>query len=963
MRYFGRLLIAVLACTLVAGVAVSQETTGEIKGYVTSADGATLPGVTVSIVGTDTGLRRSTVTDAQGKFQFPQLPPTRYELTAALDGFQGFKQPVSVGLGRTVTVSFVMQMGAITDVIEVTAEAPLVDVTSTVTGITVDAAQIDGMVPIVHDTQRIALLAPATTAGDTAFNGSNDGTYDQKLVSIGGSSVAENSYQVNGLNITNFRTGVGSSWIPYEFVDQVQVKTGGYEAEFGRSTGGVVNMITKSGTNNLRGSASIFFEPESLQEYELDTDYAYNQQEQREYLEANASVGFPIFRDKLFFFGFVQYRDTDYLLNGITRAERQQGSTPYYGGNIDWNITPSHRITATYLSDETEIDNYIHPINDGIPDESDLSSQGTINRGGANYIGRYTGVWTDNFMVSGQYGVNEFDRTNTATGDIYPYARDGTSGTTYAIGNYTNWSRGMAYDEREAYRIDLDWYLGNHSLRGGADYENNWSDDATTYSGGYRIGYYMNEDPISGELQFPDLAPDQIIADYRIYEAAGGYSTYSNAIYVQDSWAVTPNLTLNLGVRWEVYENKNLNNETFIKIDDQFAPRLGVVWDLSGQGRSKLFASYGVYHLPIASNTNIRMSGAELYVGDWLTVDSFNADGTPNNLGTTPLDDQRVYADGQVPDVRQVTAEDLTPMSQQEIIIGYEQMMGQNWSVGARGVMKNYAAVIEDIGGDWAMWDIYGIDTHSWWGILANPGDDVTAWYDVDGDGVMEEYYFSKEDLGYPEAERNYYAVELTAKKRFSNNFMLDFSYTWSHSYGNFEGFVDSTIGQSDGGITQNFDYPGLAEYTWGNLPNDRRHNLKAFGMYAFNFGLQLGGSAYYQSGRPMNGMGVYPDPDNWAADYLVASYYVQGEPSPRGSWGTSDNIWGMDLMVKYLFQIGGGVELNLRLDAFNLTNNDGVSEVDEDGDLNSGANNQSFLTPTHYQSPRTVRLGVGITF
>jgi outer membrane receptor protein involved in Fe transport len=958
------MLVLVLACTLATGVAMAQETTGAIKGYVTSADGASLPGVAVAIVATETGLKRATVTDAQGMFHFPHLPPERYDLSATLDGFQTYHRNADVGLGRTVSASFEMQLGAITDVIEVTAEAPLVDVTSTVTGINVSAAEIDGMVPVVHDTQRLALLAPATTAGDTAFNGSGDGTYDQRLVSIGGSSVAENSYQVNGLNVTNFRTGVGSSWIPFEFVDEVQVKTGGYEAEFGRSTGGVVNMVTKSGTNSLRGSASVFYEPESLQEYEPNTAYAWNQNEERELAEVNASIGFPIVRDKLFFFGFVQYRDNDYLLNSLTRASRQKGSTPYYGGKVDWNITPSHRVDVTYLTDETSIDEYIYQIDDsGIPDETELSSQGTINRGGANYIGKYTGIWANNFMVSAQYGVNEFDRTNTATGDVYPYSFDATSGAYQALGNWTNWSRGLAYDEREAYRADIDWYLGNHSLRGGADYENNWSDDATTYSGGYRIAYSWNEDPESGELKYPDLAPDQMIADRRVYEAAGGYSTYSNAIYLQDSWAVTPNLTLNLGIRWEQYENKNLNDETFIKIDDQYAPRLGVIWDISGRGRSKLHASYGVYHLPIASNTNIRMSGAELYVADWLTVDSFNPDGTPNNLGTTPLESQRVYADGQVPDVRQVTAEDLTPMSQQEIIIGYEQMLGDDWSLGARGIMKNYASVIEDIGGDWAMYDILGIDIHSWWGILANPGDDVTAWYDVDGDGEVERYSFSKEDLGYPEAERNYYAVELTAKKRFSNNFMLDFSYTWSHSYGNFEGFVDSTIGQSDGGITQNFDYPGLAEYTYGDLPNDRRHNLKAFGVYAFDFGLQLGGNLYYYSGRPRNGMGVYPDPDNWAADYLVASFFVNGEPSPRGSYGTTDSIYGLDAMIKYAFQLGSGVELNLRLDAFNVANSSGITEVDEEGDNDAGGANPNWLTPTHYQSPRTIRLGVGITF
>jgi outer membrane receptor protein involved in Fe transport len=936
---------------------LAQETTGAVVGTVTSGDAQVLPGVTVVVLDASTGLQRSVVSDSRGEYRLVALPPSAYDMTARLEGFQTHRRRVRVELGRTLTLDIEMLLGAFTNVIEVTAEAPLVDVTSTVTGINVSAAEIDGMVPVVHDTQRLALLAPATTAGDTAFNGSDDGTYDQALVSIGGSSVAENSYQLNGLNITNFRTGVGSSWIPFEFVDEVQVKTGGYEAEFGRSTGGVVNMVTKSGTNSLRGSASIFFEPESLQEYEPNTDYAYNQAEERELTEANASIGFPIFRDKLFFFGFVQFRDTNYLINTINRASREKGSTPYYGGKVDWNITPSHSLDVTYLTDETTIDQYIHPINDGVPDESALLSEGTINRGGQNYIGKYTGIWADNFMFAAQYGVNEFDRTNAATGDAYPFAYDATSGTTQRIGNWTNWDRGSAYDKREAYRVDVDWYLGNHSLRAGADYENNWSGDATTYSGGYFTFYYLNGD------RFPELPADQMLSDYRIYEVAGGYSTYSNAFYAQDSWAVTPNLTINLGVRWEIYENKNLNDETFIKIDDQYAPRLGVIWDLSGRGRSKVHASYGVYHLPIASNTNIRMSGAELYVADWFTVDGFNPDGTPIGLDMTPLAPQRVYSDGQAPDVRQVTDQDLTPMSQQEIIIGYEQMVGNDWSLGVRGIMKTFSAVIEDIGGDWAMYDIYGIDIYTWWGILANPGEDITAYYDVDGDGELERYDFSKEDLGYPEAERNYYAIELTAKKRFSNNFMLDFSYAWSHSYGNFEGFVDSTIGQSDAGITQNFDYPGLAENTWGNLPNDRRHNLKAFGVYAFDFGLQLGGNAYYQSGRPQNGMGVYPNPDDWASYYGVASYYVQGEPSPRGSWGTTDNIWGLDAMIKYAFQLGSGVELNLRLDAFNITGNEGITEVDEDGDLATGGINESWLTPTHYQTPRTVRLGVGLTF
>ncbi len=947
--------LAVLGLVLAAGAAMAQETTGAIIGTVTSEDGVTMPGVTVTISDPATGFERTAVTNDGGEYRFAALQPARYSLQAALTGFQTYLREIDVALGRTVTNDFVMGLGAVTDVIEVTGEAALVDVTSTVTGLTVGAAELDGRIPLVHDTQRIALLAPSTTMGDTAFNGANDGTYDQQLVSVGGSSVGENSYQINGLNITNFRTGVGSSWVPFEFVDEIQVKTGGYEAEFGRSTGGVVNMVTKSGTNMFRGAVSAFFEPESLHEQELNTPYAWNQQEETEYLEGNASIGGPILKDKLFFFGFMQYRDTDYIVTSAATATHEQGAEPYYGGKLDWSITPNHRLEGTYLTDRTTIEQDLYGISDGVIDYSDYRSSGERSRGGENYIGKYTGILSSNFLLAAQYGFNAFDRTDSATGDAYPYAFNATSGTVTRMGNWTNYQRGHAEDERKAYRIDADLYLGNHSFRGGVDQESNWSDNSADYSGGYRITYYYNNG------RFASLPDDQLIADYRIYQAGGDFDVSSNAAYVQDSWAVTPNLTFNIGVRWEQYENKNIHDETFIKINDQYAPRLGAIWDPSGDGRSKLFASFGLYHLPIASNTNIRMAGTELYTRTWLTVEGFNPDGTYIGLGTTPLQPMDVYSDGSVPDVREVTAEDLNPMAQQEIIVGYEQMAGANWSLGARFVAREFTNVIEDIGGDWAMYFLEDIDIGRWWGLLANPGSDISAWVDGDGDGDLENYQWTAEEMGYPEAQRNYYAVELTAKKRFADNWTADLMYTWSQSYGNYEGYVDSTIGQSDGGITELFDYPGLADNSYGPLPNDRRHNFKAFGVYSFDFGMQLGGSFWYQTGRPISCQGVHPT-DDWAAAYSVASFYCQGVPAPRGSFGTTDDAFALDLMAKYDFKLGPA-DMYVRLDAFNITNNDATTELDEAGDLDTGAANDTFLAPTHYQPPRSVRFGVGLSF
>ena len=140
------------------------------------------------------------------------------------------------------------------------------------------------------------------------------------------------------------------------------------------------------------------------------------------------------------------------------------------------------------------------------------------------------------------------------------------------------------------------------------------------YSGGRRIGYYVNGTRFTETADGTPLTPDDEIIYDRLRSTGGTFETLSNAIYVQDSWAISSRLTFNFGVRWEQYDNKNANGETFIKIDDQYAPRLGLIWDPSGQGRSKLFASFGQYHLPIASNTNIRLAGLEYDAVDWYVL-------------------------------------------------------------------------------------------------------------------------------------------------------------------------------------------------------------------------------------------------------------------------------------------------------------------------------------------------------
>jgi outer membrane receptor protein involved in Fe transport len=966
--------IFVFAALLGGGFAWAQETTGSVIGVITSEDGATMPGVTVTIADPDTGFERTTVTSTAGEFRFVALPPATYALQAALDGFQTYKRNIAVSLGRTVKNDFTMSLGAVTDVIEVTGEAPMVDVTSTVAGLTVSTDEINNRVPIGREATQIAMLAPASVASDSAFTGNSAQatkmyTPGQQVVSISGNSVAENSYQVNGLNLTNFRNGLGSSFVPFEFMEEVQVKTGGYEAEFGRATGGVINMVTKSGSNSFRGGVNAYYQPESLQEMKDDNVYYPNHAGESEELEANASIGGAIIKDKLFYFAFIDYTDRSDWWMEDGRGTLNEQATPYYGGKLDWNITPNFRLEGTYFTDETTVDTTAVEYDRTTDTFGAEIGIGEIQRGGENYIGKFTGILAENFLISLQYGKNDFDRTDASSGDSFPAVYDGRGGDLIPVGYWVNFQASEAADSREAMRADADWFLGNHSLRAGIDDETNTSSDNTFYSGHEYWRYYNNG------TRFPQLPADAVIVRLRHYESGGEYETLTNAIYAQDSWAVTPSLTVNAGIRWEVFDNKNALGDSYIKVDDQYAPRVGAIWDPSGNGRSKLYASYGLYHLPIASNTNIRQAGMEFfdeafYEVDWSgTGNPYNPDGTPVALGQ--LLSSTLISDGEVPDSRETKSNSIDPSSQWELILGYEQMVGSNWSVGARFINREFGKVIEDITIDQQLWAIYGVDcynpdspdfgscAHEY--RLTNPGEDFEGWYDLNGDGELDPISWTAAEGLYQEPVRKYYAVELTANRRFADNWMLMASYTWSQSYGNYEGYVNSDIGQDDAGITQSFDFAGLQDGDYGFLPNDRRHNVKVFGAYAFDFGLQVGANAWYRTGRPINAYGLHPT-DPWAVQYGVFSHFNQGVACPRGCMGTTDDTYALDLNVKYDFTLAG-LNMNVRADVFNVLNNQHVTQVVESAEQTTGAPQENFLEPTDTQAARRVRLGVGLTF
>jgi len=938
-----------------AAPSFGQETVGALAGTVTDAqDGAALPGVTLTANNQSTGASLIQVTNGSGGFRFPVLSIGNYTLTATLEGFQTVSQELRVSVGATTAADIKMPLGAIEDTIIVTGDAPLVDVTSTVSGVTINTGEFAERVPVSREVTQVALLAPGTTTGDTAFDGDTPG---QSLTSIGGASVAENTYLVNGLNVTNFRNGLGGSNVPFEFVEEVQVKTGGYEAEFGRSTGGVLNMVTKSGSNRLRGGVSAYFQPESLQEQSPNYFNGFNQEENFESTEVNFSLGGPIFKDRAFFFGFYQLNDIESSSVGVTRETVSIRDDPYFGGKLDVNVTPSHRLEATYFTDEVTVqqtDSNIASFDDRT--RTGVVGQGTYDAGGNNNVIKYTGIFGSNFVVSAQVGNNEFNRTTASDGDNFPYILDNRGDSTIALGNWVNWQAGEADDEREALRVDLDYFLGKHSLRAGLDDETNTSADLTFYSGHEYFRYFINGS------RFPQVSPDAELTRFRVFEGGGTFETLSNAFYLQDSFELTDRLLVNAGVRFEDFNNKNALGESFIESKDQYAPRLGAIYDLRGDGRSKIFGNWGRYHLYIASNTNIRLAGAELFTEDWYVMPA-GCDVVNPTQGSCLGDllEANVFGNGTVPDVRTTKSEDVDPMYQDEISIGYEQMVGDNWSVGIRGTHREFGEIIEDITIDAALVAQGLADPGAFEYRLVNPGADFTGFYDPHDGSPLIPVAFSASELGYPEAQRDYYALEFTFNRRYADNWMFQGSYTWAHSYGNYEGYVRSDNGQDDAGITTLYDFAGLLDHGAGNLPNDRRYNVKLYGAYQWDNGLMLGSSVSARDGRPFGAFGVHPT-DEFAALYGAESFFNQGVAVARGNGGRTDDVINIDLTAKYDFDLGR-TNVSLRADAFNLLDDDTATELDELADEESGAINTTYLDATRFARARRVRFSVGFTF
>lgn len=986
--FFKRTLTAAAVATAMglSATAVAQSTTGSVSGQIVTTSDAAVEGANVTIRNIETGFTRTVQVDADGNYRFASLPTGRYVIVANASGYEPNESQefvISAGGSRELTVPLATGI----ETVDVSGSAiSMLDTRSSGTALNIGEAQID-RIPVPRNATNVALLAPSTTAGDSRFG---------NLASFGGSSVAENAVYINGLNVTNFRTGTGFSEVPFEFYKEFEVKTGGYSAEFGRSTGGVINTVVKSGTNEWEFGANLYYTPDSFSEdspnvrfaaAEAATDYyIYNAADSRDEYEGNIYASGPIIEDTLFIYALYNPRNIERESVGTNGETFFDDSTDdaFWGAKVDWQISSDHLLELLAFSDSTTTDTLSYGYDTSTGERSGPPGVSYAENGGKNYSATYTGYLTNDLTVSVMYGENQYDLSSNS--DEFAYCsliRDYRTNVTPPNGVEAGCADTSTYfgetgeDTRKAFRVDFEWYLGDHLLKFGYDREENTSTSQTSYSGPEQSYYFVETgtpgEQLAGGNTVPAGVDEYVMA--REYRVNGDFETIGSAFYIEDQWSITDDVTATIGLRNDTFNNKNANGESFVKIDNMWAPRLGISWDVNGDGESKLFANVGRYFLPVANNTNVRLSGNEYDVRTFYDLNSATVgqiegqDSLILDLG--PAFGEVVNADGSIPDTRAIVDQDIDPMYQDEYIIGYEAAFAENWSWGIRGIRRELNGAIDDMEISSYLDDTYGCHIGNGY-VLGNPGEDTTILARTDCANEVDELItFNLAELGYPEGQRSYNAVEVTLARAFADGWSLNASYTWAHSYGNTEGLVKSDIAQDDAGITQDFDFPELMDGAYGDLPNDRRHMFKAYGSYELTENLRVGANFRLESGRPTNAFGIgHPNGvPSYGDTFYVCTANCDDEANseykffPRGTYGRTPWQARLDMNATYTTQIND-FETQFRVDVFNILNAQSVSRVNEFAEESSpGDVNERFMLPTSFQTPRYVMFSASVKF
>ena len=964
---------------------VFAQTTGEIRGTSRDSNGGSLPGVSVEAKSPALQGTKTAVTGNDGGYRISLLPPGEYTVSFALAGFGRVEKKAAVQLDKTVVVDATLSLSQREEVV-VSGQAPVIDATSSSTGANFTSDFIKTL-PVGRGFQSVAIKTPGVVQG---FG------QDSNNFNVHGSTGAENSFVIDGVDTTEIQYGRQGKAAPGEFIQEIEVKAGGFQAEYGHAQGGVLNAITKSGGNDFHGDAFGYYNGRSndatggniWQAADKHTQeksdslgtFIFGQTDPiRNTLTADwgADLGGFFIKDRIWFFGAYDRSHQggkNFLNNPVGNGTIQGNAGPgtgtltgettarilnqdLYAGKLTFRILEGLSLVGSVFGDPSTLSpNLATPLSGADPG----TYQGTQKQGGTDYTGRLSGVVGSHFLFELQ-GARHNEKTVQAPAaeDLRLFSTVIPSGVPATGG--LGFHRSQTF-YRNFFRGALSYYanfIGSHEFKAGGDYAQVASDSKRLYTGpvgnkewvqirNFKEGIIYQHEYNSSGLR--NAAGDPIEVDV----APGGTLSRSNntGAFFQDKWQILPTLTLNLGVRWEDQKVKDISNLTQIHINDEWMPRLGFAWDFVGGGRSRLYGNYSRFYETMPTDINIRAYGLEI------TTAVYNRD--PNSdhgdptvcgvfftpIGGTTANTRVCRANPNAPlngsasiktggSFGEPTQPGIKGQYSDGITFGVQYEPVQNLSLGIEANYRSLGRVIEDGASLNAAGDLEYF--------IFNPG---TTFISPDtGKLVGAEYV----DVA---PRRFYRAIQLTAQKRFSNQLQFIASYVYSKLEGNYDGVFQTATTQLDPNINSAYDYRVFLDNARGYLSNDRRHTVKLDGSYVTPFRLTVGLSAFYYTGTPVTQRGFYNDYRNYEL-YL----------SQRGSVGRTPSIYDADLHLGYTIPMGP-VDFNVGADIFNLLNEQRVLQLDERYDLTEGGSQQpNYLRPIRFTPRRSLRVFGKVSF
>lgn len=990
MRSFSLIALCAIVLISTSGLAFaqSQATTGVIEGTILDPDESPLPGVSVTVLNTETGYQRTVVTQANGRFNALLLPLGPYTVTVTMDGFSNFvREGLTVSVGQRVEIAVRLQLASVQESVTVTAETPVVETTRSNRSMTVDEQAIAGLPNNGRNFLDFTLLTPGVAIAQGP---------DGDVLTINGQKGIQNNISVDGADFNNpfFGEQRGGQRAPFTFnldaVQELVVVANGANAEFGRSSGGFVMVVTKSGTNRIRGSVHAFLQDDSvaaaakLPNGNAEPNFSRNQQ------QFGFTLGGPIKENRSFFFLAADFQqgesskqsDPSRIDPRVVDAFAALGSPGENGpidrtddarallAKFDFQLASNHQATIRYNHTWTEQENGTFDVNSwGV--SANATEKDFSNAGSFQLVSSGDNIYNE---LRGQYAREERPRgyagpTNPATGRPFP-------DTAFDFGNPMRFGMPFFipvdyYDTRFQLNDNLSIIKGDHSLKFGAEYNRTNATQTFRGFGNGRVIFGSTD----GFLNFVDNASyvecsdgssnttggcpagTSIVGPVLLYlqqagvggltvDEQGTQSIIQNeiGIFAQDSWSVSPRLTIDLGLRWEVQKQPDLitpvselfyapfigqtvNGQEFpgdgtIPTDwDNFQPRFGFAYDLSGDGRQLLRGSAGLFHARIPGLNLASSRSTDGSRGQTVFRASFLTD----ILGPVPafgeLIDEAELGSPFRPGVF-VFDKDFENPRTFAVSATYEQMIGEDYAIeltGAYSKTENLTRFADRndplLGGNFSTGLSGGFNG-------------------IGGLTVVEST-----------ASSEYGGITLAARKRFSDGWAFQFNYTlgWDKSDDDNERDPFS------------FRYARITdldrEWSWSD--RDQRHRVNAYFLTQLPGEIDFNMRYSYRSATPLN---------------ITASGAVANSPQDRinadgtitrRNLGRKDNAFSaVDIRASKFFMFGGA-RLEVDFEVFNLLNSDNFIAPNVtnlvfnfDGTIRNGAGN-----------PRVGQLGVKYIF